>query len=61
MKIAFAGFFAIRLAALVRAHLSVPCDVVEDDETAILPQLGDADFLGHIPSRRLDSAAPRMS
>ena len=46
MKIAFAGFFAIRLAELVRAHLSIPCEVIEGDEAAILPRLADADVLG---------------
>ena len=39
MKIAFAGFFAIRLAEMVRANLSIPHEAVEGDETAILPSL----------------------
>lgn len=45
MKIAFAGSFAVRLMESVQAHLSIPCDVFGDDETAILPRLGDADVV----------------
>ena len=37
MKIAFAGSFAGRLADAVKAPLSQPCEMVCDDETAILP------------------------
>ena len=61
MKIAFAGFFAIRLAELVRAHLSIPCGVSEADETAILPQLADADVLVSMGfTRPMAEAAPRL-
>lgn len=62
MKIAFAGFFAIRLAEMVRANLSIPCKAVEGDETAILPSLADADVLvsmGFTPP--MAEAAPRLS
>ncbi|HET9353065.1 MAG TPA: hypothetical protein VFO32_03630, partial [Sphingomicrobium sp.] len=61
MKIAFAGFFAIRLADLVRTHLSIPCEVVENDETAILPQLADADVIVSMGfSRQMAEAGPRL-
>jgi phosphoglycerate dehydrogenase-like enzyme len=62
MKIAFAGFFAIRLAEMVRANLSIPHEAVEGDETAILPSLADADVLvsmGFTPP--MAEAAPRLS
>jgi len=45
MKAAFAGSFAVRLADPVRRRLSVRCEIVTGDETAILHQLGDADVL----------------
>ena len=61
MKIAFAGFFAIRLAELVRAHLSIPCEVIEGDEAAILPQLADADVLVSMGfTRPMAEAGPRL-
>lgn len=62
MKIAFAGSFAVRLAELVRSRLSIPCDVVvDDDEAQILPRLGDADVLvsmGFTPE--MAAASPRL-
>ena len=61
MKIAFAGFFAIRLAELVRAHLSIPCEVIEGDEAAILPRLADADVLVSMGfTRPMAEAGPRL-
>ncbi len=45
MKIAFAGSFAVRLADPVQARLSIPCEVVVDDEAGILSRLADADVL----------------
>ena len=61
MKIAFAGFFAIRLADLVRRYLSIPCEVIENDETAILPQLADADVIVSMGfSRQMAEAGPRL-
>ena len=45
MKIAFAGSFAVRLAESVRAQLELPCDIIADEEAAIIPRLGDADVL----------------
>jgi phosphoglycerate dehydrogenase-like enzyme len=43
--IAFAGAFAARLEASVRARLEVPCDVIVDDECAIVSRLADVDVL----------------
>ena len=61
MKIAFAGFFAIRLADLVRSHLSIPCEVIEGDEEAILPRLADADVLVSMGfTRPMAEAGPRL-
>ena len=61
MKIAFAGFFAIRLAELVRSHLSLPCEVIEGDEEAILPRLADADVLVSMGfTRPMAEAGPRL-
>jgi hypothetical protein len=45
MKVAFAGSFAVRLAAPVRAQLAVPREVVADDEARIMPRLADTDVL----------------
>lgn len=61
MKIAFAGFFAIRLAEMVRANLSIACEAVEGDETAVLPNLADADVLVSMGfTRPMAEAAPRL-
>jgi phosphoglycerate dehydrogenase-like enzyme len=62
MKIVFAGLFAIRLAEMVRANLSIPSESIEGDETAILPKLADADVLvsmGFTPP--MAAAAPHLS
>jgi phosphoglycerate dehydrogenase-like enzyme len=45
MKIAFAGSFAVRLAEPVRVKLTIPCEVISDDEVHIPPHLGDTDVL----------------
>ena len=45
MKVAFAGAFAAQMAKSVRARLSLPCEVVVDDEAGIVPRLADADVL----------------
>lgn len=62
MKVAFAGSFATRLAAPVRTHLSVPCEIItDDDEAAIVPRLSDVDVLvtmGFLSS--MAQAAPRL-
>jgi phosphoglycerate dehydrogenase-like enzyme len=61
MKIAFAGAFAVRLAEPVRARLSIPCEVVVDDEAAILPRLADADVLVSMGfTKAMAEAAPRL-
>jgi phosphoglycerate dehydrogenase-like enzyme len=61
MKIAFAGSFAIRLADAVRARLSQPCEMVCDDEIAIVPRLADADVLVSMAfTPAMAAAAPRL-
>src|SRR4051794_20441042 len=45
MKVAFAGAFAERLIEPVRARLSLPCEVIADDEAGIAPRLSDIDVL----------------
>ena len=35
----------VRLAEPVKARLTVPCEVICDDEAHILPRLADADVL----------------
>lgn len=45
MKIAFAGSFAVRLAESVRMRLSVPCEVIRDDEVGIVSRLSSVDVL----------------
>jgi len=44
-RIAFAGAFAARLEEPVRSRLDLPCDVVVDDERAIVARLTDVDVL----------------
>ena len=61
MKIAFAGFFAVRLAEMVRSHLSIPCEAVEGDETAILSDLADTDVLVSMGfTSPMAEASPRL-
>jgi phosphoglycerate dehydrogenase-like enzyme len=61
MKVAFAGSFAGRIAEPVRARLSLPCEVVVDDEAGIIPQLTDVDVLVSMGfSARMAEAAPRL-
>ncbi len=45
LRIGFAGTFAANLAEPVRARLAVPCDVVVDDERAIVAHLAEMDAL----------------
>ncbi len=45
MRIAFAGSFAVRLAESVHMRLSVPCEVIRDDEVSIQSRLGSVDVL----------------
>jgi phosphoglycerate dehydrogenase-like enzyme len=61
MKVAFAGAFAARLVAPVRERLALPCEVVVDDETGIVPQLADVDVLVSMGfSAHMAEAAPRL-
>ena len=61
MKIAFAGSFAVRLAEPVRARLSIPCEVIVDDEVGILPRLADADVLVTMGfTKQMAEAGPRL-
>jgi len=45
LRLAFAGTFAARLEPQVRAHLGVPCDVIVEDEAAIVSRLSEVDVL----------------
>jgi len=45
MQIAFAGSFAVQVAERVRARLAHPCQVIIDDELAILPRLANVEVL----------------
>jgi phosphoglycerate dehydrogenase-like enzyme len=61
MKVAFAGSFAARLAEPVRARLSLPCEVIVDDEAGIVSRLEDVDVLVSMGfSARMAEAAPRL-
>jgi phosphoglycerate dehydrogenase-like enzyme len=60
MKIAFAGSFAVRLAEPIRAQLEIPCDIIADDEAAIVPRLADADVLVSMAFTRQMAAAGRQ-
>ena len=61
MKVAFAGSFAARLAEPVRARLSLPCEVIIEDEAAIVSRLADVDVLVSMGfSAGMAEAAPRL-
>jgi phosphoglycerate dehydrogenase-like enzyme len=45
MKVAFAGAFAARLVEPVRKRLSLPCELIADDEASIVSRLSDVDVL----------------
>ena len=61
MKIAFAGAFAIRLEAPVRAHLPSGCDVIAADEADIATKLGDVDVLvAMVFTREMAAVARRL-
>jgi phosphoglycerate dehydrogenase-like enzyme len=45
MRAVFAGSFAVRLSEAVRKRLTVPCEIVCDDETGVLDHLGNTDVL----------------
>jgi phosphoglycerate dehydrogenase-like enzyme len=59
LRVAFAGTFAARLEQRVRAHLTIPCDVVVDDEAGIVSRLGDVDVLVTLAFTREMGAASR--
>jgi phosphoglycerate dehydrogenase-like enzyme len=61
MKIAFAGSFAGSSMASVRSRLSIPCDLVADDETRILRHLHDTDILVTMAfTAQMAEAAPNL-
>jgi phosphoglycerate dehydrogenase-like enzyme len=61
MKVAFAGSFAAQIAEPVRTRLSLPCDVMIDDEVGIVPRLADVDVLVSMGfSTPMAEAAPRL-
>jgi phosphoglycerate dehydrogenase-like enzyme len=60
MKIAFAGSFAVRLAQSVGAQLEIPCDIIVDDETAVVPRLADVDVLVSMGFTRQMAGAGRQ-
>lgn len=61
MKVAFAGSFAAHLTEPVRARLSIPCEMVVEDEAGIIPHLADADVLVSMTfSPAMAEAAPRL-
>src|SRR5260370_6357563 len=61
MEVGFAGAFAAQMAEPVRARLSLPCEVVVDDEAGIVPRLTDVDVLVSMGfSALMAGAAPRL-
>lgn len=62
LTVAFVGAFAVRLADRVRAHLSLPCEVIEADEAAIVPRLAGVDVLVTMAfTREMAAAAGRLA
>ena len=59
LRVAFAGTFAASLEPRVRAHLTVPCDVLLADEAAIVGKLGEVDVLVTLGFTRVMAAAAR--
>lgn len=59
LHVAFAGTFAASLAPRVRARLGLPCQVVQDDEAAIVSRLADVDVLVTMAFTREMGAAGR--
>jgi len=61
LRVAFAGTFAARLAEPVQAHLSIPCDVIIDDEREIVSRLREIDVLVTLAfTREMGGAARRL-
>jgi phosphoglycerate dehydrogenase-like enzyme len=59
IRVAFAGTFAARLEGRVRAHLALPCEVIVDDERAIVARLAGVDVLVTLAFTREMAAAAR--
>jgi phosphoglycerate dehydrogenase-like enzyme len=59
LRVAFAGTFAASLEPRVRAHLTVPCDVLLADEAGVVGKLGDVDVLVTLAFTREMAAAAR--
>ncbi len=61
LRVAFAGTFAARLEEGVRAHLGIPCDVIVDDESGIVPRLPEVDVLVTLAfTREMGAVAGRL-
>jgi phosphoglycerate dehydrogenase-like enzyme len=61
LRVAFVGAFAVRLEQPVRAHLSMPCDVILDDEVGIVSRLSDVDIVVTMAfTREMGGAAKRL-
>jgi phosphoglycerate dehydrogenase-like enzyme len=61
MKVAFAGAFSARLVEPVRARLSLPCEVIADDEAGIVSRLSDVDVLVSMGfTAHMAAHAPRL-
>jgi phosphoglycerate dehydrogenase-like enzyme len=61
IKIAFAGRFAAQVAEPVRTRLSLPCEIVVDDEAGIIPHLRDVEVLVSMAfTARMAEAAQRL-
>jgi len=61
IKVAFVGPFAVRLADSVGARLSIPSELIVDNEADILPRLADVDVLVSMGfSKRMAASAPRL-
>jgi phosphoglycerate dehydrogenase-like enzyme len=61
MKAAFAGSFAAQMMEPVRTCLTVPCDLVADDESRILEHLPDTEILVSMGfSSGMAEAAPNL-
>ncbi len=61
LQVAFAGAFAICLKQPVRAHLSMPCDVILADEVRIVSRLFEVNVLVTMAfTRERGGAAKRL-
>lgn len=61
LRLAFAGTFAASLEPRVRAHLTVPCDVLLADEAGVAGKLGDVEVLITLVfTREMGAAAQRL-